>query len=261
MTTAITIFFFISGLVVGSFLNVVIFRLNTQKSLGGRSTCMSCQRKLRWYELIPFISFFALRGRCRTCQTKISRMYPVVEFITGLLFLWLFLKFRDLFSLNLLDFFFSYIFYALAFSILIVIAFYDLRHKIIPDLLVLVLGFLSFFGLFFFNEFGFFVHLPSKMQFFSGPILALPFAFLWLVSKGAWMGLGDAKLIISLGWLFGFSCALSGLVLAFWSGALLGILLILFSKKYRMKSEIPLAPFLIFGTLLAFLFELYIFPI
>ncbi len=74
------------------------------------------------------------------------------------------------------------------------------------------------------------------------------------------MGLGDAKLALGLGWLLGFSRILSGVVVAFWSGAIIGFLLIVFSKKYGIKSEIPFAPFLVFGVLVAFLFELHLFP-
>ncbi len=257
----ITALFFILGLVVGSFLNVVLYRFNTSRSLKGRSSCMSCKNKLCWYELIPFVSFFALGGRCRFCKSRISKMYPLVEFITGLIFLGLFLKFQDVFSLDIFTFIYIYIYYAVMFSILIVIAFYDLKHKIIPDTLSLTIGILAFLGLFIFNEYGFFIHIPTLLQFLSGILLALPFALFWLVSKGAWMGLGDAKLVVGLGYLFGISRALSGIVISFWSGALFGILLLIFSKQYKIKSEIPFAPFLIFGTILSFLLELHIFPI
>src|SRR3989344_4006867 len=95
----------------------------------------------------------------------------------------------------------------------------------------------------------------------SQPLLALPFAAIWFLSRGTWMGLGDAKLALGLGWLLGFSQALSGVVLAFWSGAVIGALLIALTKKYGMKSEIPFAPFLVLGAVIAFLFELHLFPI
>ena len=91
MTLAITIIFFILGLVIGSFLNVVIFRLNTHRSFGGRSGCMSCGKKLPWYELIPLFSYLALGGRCSGCKTKISKQYFWVELLTGLIFAGLFL--------------------------------------------------------------------------------------------------------------------------------------------------------------------------
>lgn len=261
MTFTLTIIFFILGLIIGSFLNVVIFRFNTKRSFGGRSGCMVCQNKLCWYELIPLISFFALKGRCKNCKTKISIQYPIVELISGLIFAGIFLKFQDVFYLNTFSFTLSYAYYVTMFSLLLVIGTYDFKHKIIPDSLSLIFGVLSFIGLFFFSNFLFFPHIPSMLEFLSGLLLALPFALLWLISKGTWMGLGDAKLSLGLGWLVGFSRILSGAVVAFWSGAIVGLVLIAFSKKHGMKTEIPFAPFLVFGILIAFLFELSLFPI
>ena len=224
---------------------------------------MTCQNKLSWYELIPVLSFIGLRGRCLNCKTKISIQYPLVELLTGLVFAALFLKFQDIFFFNTFIFSFIYTYYAVVFSLLLVIAFYDLRHKIIPDALSLVLGILAFVGLFFFSADSFLVfypHIPSILEFLSGLLIALPFYLFWLVSSGTWMGLGDAKLVIGLGWLLGLSRALSGVVVAFWIGAIVGVFLVIFShKKHGMKSEIPFAPYLVLGTLLAFLFELHLF--
>lgn len=264
MILTLAIIFFLFGLIIGSFLNVVILRYNTQKSFGGRSACMSCQNTLSWYELIPLFSFLGLRGRCLNCKTKISIQYPLVEFTTGLIFSLLFLKLQDIFFISTFVFSITYAYYATMFSLLVIIAGYDLRHKIIPDMLVIFLGVLTFAGLFFFDDsvfLGFSVHVPNLLQFIAGPLVALPFALIWLLSKGTWMGLGDAKLALGLGWLLGLSRALSAMVLSFWSGAFIGLFLIIFSKKHGMKTEIPFAPFLVLGTLLAFLFELHIFPI
>ena len=260
MIITLALIFFIFGLIIGSFLNVVIIRFNTQRSFGGRSGCMSCKNTLSWYELIPVFSFLFLRGRCKNCKARISIQYPIVEFLSGLIFALLFLKFQDVFFYGqTFVFSLTYAYYATAFSLLLVIAVYDIKHKIIPDVLSLSLGIFSFLGLFLFNSAGFYPHVPSILELSSGLIIATPFAFFWLVSKGRWMGLGDAKLAIGLGWLLGLSRALSGLVLAFWIGAVIGLVLIIFSKKHGMKSEIPFAPFLVLGTLLAFLFELHIF--
>jgi leader peptidase (prepilin peptidase)/N-methyltransferase len=270
--------FFCFGLIIGSFLNVVIFRLNTARSFGGRSACMSCLNKLSWYELIPLFSFLGLKGRCRSCKTKISIQYPLVEFVTGLIFALLFLKFsvqggsssggQDLSWFNP-AFFIIYVYYAFMFSILVVIAVYDLKHKIIPDILSFVFGVFAFAGLFFFHsnglpaQAGVYWHLPSILEFLSGFLIAFPFAFFWLVSSGKWMGLGDAKLALGVGWLLGLTYAFSGLVIAFWSGAIIGLGLIIFKNKkmggFQMKSEIPFAPFLVFGTFLAFVFGLNLF--
>ncbi len=269
LTTMLTIIFFTLGLIIGSFLNVVICRMNTARTFGGRSACMSCKNCLSWYELIPVFSFLGLKGRCRNCKTKISIQYPLVELITGLVFALILLKFQNIFFVDIGMFTAVYIYYAVMFSILMVVVVYDLRHKIIPDTLSLVFGILAFLGLFVFsvNPFSEFTYVslrvPTVLQFLSGPIAAAPFYLLWLVSNGRWMGLGDAKLALGLGWFLGLSAALSALVLSFWAGTIVGVGLIILSKIYNwgygMKSEIPFAPYLVFGTLVAFIFELNLF--
>ena len=261
MIITLAIIFFVFGTIIGSFLNVVIFRYNTHRSFGGRSGCMTCGKQLSWYELFPVLSFIFLKGRCKGCRTRISYQYPIVEFISGLIFTLLFLKFQYVFFADTIGFTVAYAYYAVIFSLLLVISVYDLRHKIIPDIFALVLGILSFLGLFLFTNYSFNPHFPSILEFISGIIISLPFALMWLLSKGKWMGLGDAKIAISFGWLLGISAALSSLVISFWSGAIVGLMLIAFSKKHGMKSEIPFAPFLVLGVIIVFLFGLELFPI
>ena len=171
------------------------------------------------------------------------------------------------------EFAIAYIYYAVLFSFLTIIAVYDLKHKIIPDALSFIFGALAFAGLFFFHNSndaiaGFYFRMPSILEFLSGVFIALPFAFFWLVSSGRWMGLGDAKLALGIGWLLGLAGALSSLVIAFWSGTVIGLILIVLSKnnklnglKIKMKSEIPFAPFLVLGSFLAFIFELNLFMV
>ncbi len=260
MDMIIFLVFFLLGLVIGSFLNVVIFRLNTQKTFGGRSICLSCQKEICWYDLVPVFSFCFLSGRCRHCKTKISWQYPLVEFVMGLVFLLLFLKFEYVFYVDPIAFAFTYGYYATMFALLMVITVYDIRHKIIPDALSLLFGTLAFAGVFTFSEFMFNVHIPSLYE-FAGVLLALPFAFFWLISRGRWMGFGDAKLTFGLGLLLGLIYGLSAIVLAFWIGAVIGILLILLQKIKGMKSEIPFAPFLVLGTFISFILELNLFSL
>lgn len=264
MILLLSIIFFIFGTIIGSFLNVVIYRYNTEKTLGGRSACMSCLYVLHWYDLVPVLSFCVLGGRCRNCKTKISVQYPLVELVLGLIFLGLFQKFQYYFFFDTLSFSFTFAYYAAVFSLLTVIAVYDLRHKIIPDTLALTFGICTFIGLFFFDPNNlsiFHFHLPTIWQLLSGLFLSVPFALMWLLSRGRWMGLGDAKLAVGLGFLLGPAKLVVGTVLAFWSGALVGLYLVIFSRKLKIKSEIPFAPFLVLGTLLAFFFELNILPI
>lgn len=259
--TFFAVIFFILGLVIGSFLNVVIYRFNTQKSFGGRSACMSCRNQLAWYELIPLFSYLGLKGRCSSCQTKISFQYPLVEFITGVLFLVLFFEFQYLFYQNTLMFIISYAFYTSIFSLLLVVTVYDIKHKIIPDVLSFVFGFLAFLSVFLFVDGVFAPHMPAISDFFGAIVISIPFALIWLLSRGTWMGLGDAKLAIGLGLLLGMPLMLSATVMAFWIGAVVGIFLLIFNKKYNRKSEVPFGPFLILGTLIAFLCELELYQL
>ncbi|HEY4493889.1 MAG TPA: prepilin peptidase [Candidatus Paceibacterota bacterium] len=260
LVTLLTIIFFVFGLIIGSFLNVAICRYNTSKSFGGRSVCMSCNTTLSWYELIPLLSFLALGARCKSCKVKISLQYPLVESITGIIFAALFLKFQNFFFTSTLAFAGLYAYSAAMFSLLLVIAAYDLRHKIIPDTLAFVFGALAFLGLFLFSSQGVRIHVPALSSFLSGLVIAIPFALFWFLSRGRWMGLGDAKLAVGLGWFLGLSRVLSATILAFWTGALVGIFLILFGWKHGIKSEIPFAPFLVFGAAAVFLFELSLLP-
>ncbi len=260
MILALTIIFFLFGLIIGSFLNVVICRYNARR-FGGRSACMSCQKQLCWHELIPLFSFICQKGRCRGCQGKISWQYPVVEFLTGVIFAALFLKFQPLFWMGGLHFALSLAYYGSMFSLLMVIAVYDLRHKIIPDKLSLIFAIIAFAGLFLFQNDIFSPHWPTLSEFFAGLAISVPFALVWLLSRGNWMGLGDAKLAVGLGWMLGLSRMLSGVVISFWSGAIIGVILLACSRAHTGKSEVPFAPFLVFGAIIAFLFELHLFPL
>lgn len=261
MLFILAIVFFVLGIIIGSFLSVVICRYNTNKNLGGRSACMSCQTTLHWYELIPLASFFFLRGRCRTCRTKISMQDPLVELFSGLIFVALFFKLKTVFFIDSFSFVLSYGYYAAMFSLLLIVSFYDIKHKIIPDVMSLTLGIGAFIGMFFFSGGTFYPHVPSLSHFLAGFVISIPFALFWLVSKGRWMGLGDAKLSVGLGFLLGMEAVLSGTVLAFWIGSLAGISLLLSKKIKSTKSEIPFAPFLVLGAMIAFFFGINLFPV
>jgi leader peptidase (prepilin peptidase)/N-methyltransferase len=250
-------FVFILGTIVGSFLNVVILRYNTGRSVNGRSGCMSCGRKLTVLDLVPVLSWIFLRGKCRQCKSKISIQYPLVEFFTGLLFLFIFISASPLFAnINLTLLYF--VWNAVIFSILIIIFVYDIYHKIIPDGLSYTFAVMAFLQTF--------ILLPSLGEFttinwlnlFSGVIMFLPFFILWLVSAGKWIGLGDGKLALGIGWYLGFVNGISAIVIGFWIGAIFAVTLMLIGqlnerfKNITMKSEIPFAPFLILGTVIEF---------
>jgi len=264
MYTLAIIFVFLLGTIIGSFLNVVIYRFNTGKSVvSGRSICMTCNHTLRWYELIPIFSFLIQSGKCRRCASGISHQYPLVEFGTGLVFVLIALHFIPVLSFSQSSYVLLVTLFAFIFSLLIVISVYDIRHKIIPDKLVYAYAFISFLSIFI-NHTGVGPLLvkASLMSIVAGPLLALPFTLLWLISKGRWMGLGDAKLMLGIGWMLGTLAGVAAIMLSFWIGSVVSLAVILFSnKKINMKTEIPFAPFLIISTLIVFLYNLDIFSL
>lgn len=242
----------ILGLIVGSFLNVVILRHNTGRSVfKGRSRCFACGHVLQWHELIPLVSFIIQKGRCRACKAKISLQYPIVELLTGTLFLLTWPKAVESGIMNYELWVFGY--WLLFFSLLIVISVYDFRTKIIPDSWVFSLIGLGTVYAFIINyytlPFTRYALLYDAIAAFSA---AAFFALLWLVSRGRWIGFGDAKLTLGLGFFLGWPLIVVALLFAFWSAALAGVGLMAF-KGYTRKSEIPFGPFLALGAFTAFL--------
>ena len=244
----ILILLFIFGAIIGSFLNVLALRWNSGLTLLGRSHCPSCGQGLKVLDLIPIFSFLVLKGRCRSCKTSVSWQYPVVELWTGLVFATVFSLTLSL-TQNLL--------LLGTFSLYIALTVYDVRHQIIPDGLVYTS--ILFATIFRFLSGG------EGLDYLAGPILALIFALVWLVSQGRAMGFGDSKLALSIGLLLGGAVGFSAVVLAFWIGALFGLLLIFFSRIYPLlshrkgftiKSAIPFAPFLVLGAWLGQVFQM-----
>lgn len=239
---------FVLGLLVGSFLNVVILRLNTGRSIAsGRSACARCNRVLTWYELVPVFSFLALRGKCRTCRLPISFQYPIVELITAVLFIIFYIR------MPLASSFSSYSWLAFLFSIvvaglLLVAAVYDARHKILPDIIIYPFLLLSLIAIS--VKATLFPAFSEGRAIFDGVLVGLPFFLLWAFSRGRLMGFGDVKLTLGIGWLLGLSAGFSAIILAFWIGAVFGLLLIALSHNHSMKSQVPFGPFLILGTLI-----------
>jgi leader peptidase (prepilin peptidase)/N-methyltransferase len=235
---------------MGSFLNVVILRFNTGFSVAkGRSKCFSCDKTLYWYELIPLLSFIAQNGKCRVCDSKISWQYPIVELATAIILPAIFYVTSGLL-------FFVPI--SAIFCLYIVIFVYDLRHKIIPDSLSYAAALIALvvIGIGWYTT-GF---LDLNVV-IAGPVLFLFFYFFWFVSRGRWMGLGDAKLALSVGWLLGLWGGVAAILMSFWIGAIFSLLLILSQKLFiggnlGMKSEIPFGPFILIGLALVFFFHI-----
>lgn len=238
------------GIILGSFLNALLFRFNTGKSvLKGRSACMCCGHTLGAPDLVPLLSFIFLRGRCRHCRAKISRQYPTVEALAGLLAVLVYLQTGP-------TLWFAY--WLSVWLVLLFIVVYDLRHFIIPWSASLALIALALVGvlLTMFGQPG-----GAAGEWWAGPALAAPLLLISLVSRGRWMGWGDGFLELSLGWLIGISAGLTALLLAFWAGALVGVVLLVMAKnRYTMRSEVPFAPFLILGCAAAYFLHVDLFP-
>jgi len=256
---------FLFGLIIGSFLNCVIYRLAlpnfSLKNLGGlkgRSFCPLCKHELAWQDLIPVFSFIFLRGKCRYCREKISLQYPLVELAAGIIFLLVFLPWCNEFTpVNLLSLWYFWIISCF----LIVIFVYDLKHYIIPDKIIYpAIIIAGIFNLqFLISEEGsapFFTFAPiNGSSVFNYSILAAIlvaafFLVIVLISRGKWMGIGDIKLAFLMGLFLGWPNILVALFSAFFIGAIIGVGLVLSGKK-TLKSEVPFGPFLVTGTFIA----------
>ncbi len=253
------IFVFLFGVIIGSFLNCVIYRLEQEKSLQGRSFCPNCKHTLSWMDLFPVFSWVFLAGKCRYCAKKISMQYPAVEIVTGLIFLAIYnFKFEILNQFEILKFL-NLAFLLYVASVLIIIFIYDLKHYIIPDKVLFPAIFVTVFFRFFENLAISNWILNSNFKFqISNYILAAIiasgfFLIIFLISRGKWMGFGDVKLAILMGLLLGLPNVLAALFIAFFLGAIIGVILMALQKK-GLKSEIPFGPFLIAGTFFAMLF-------
>lgn len=238
----VSLFAFLLGLVVGSFLNAAIYRLEQGESvLKGRSYCPRCKHSLAWHDLIPLLSFFVLQGRCGYCKERISFQYPLVEFASGSLFVAVFWVLAEPLTGFLGAAHLAYL-WTVSFLLLFIFV-YDFKHFIIPDAAAYPAMALAFLW-----------QATLGAELFSSLLAALGAAgFFYAIhafSRGAWMGLGDVKLAFFMGLFLGFPGVLIGLFLAFLSGAAVGLGLIALGKR-GMRSEVPFGPFLVLGTLAA----------
>lgn len=247
------------GLSIGSFLNVLIDRLPAEESIMGRSHCDYCKKDLAWYDLLPILSYVYLGARCRHCGEKLSLFYPLVEILTGIMFVFvvgmeatsfgglgatigvkdvggalLTLHVGVLEKLALLG----------IVSTAIVIFFSDLKYQIIPDSIQIALFAFSF------------LYLMTKGitpkvfldQVVAAFVIMLPILLLFLATKGKAMGFGDVKLSFTLGFLLGIMGGVGALYIGFITGATIGIIFIMLGKK-KLKSKIAFGPFLVLGVI------------
>lgn len=234
MHPLILVYTFILGTLIGSFLNVVVYRVPREESLSfPPSHCPSCNTRLKAYDLVPVVSYLFLGGKCRTCKTAISIRYPLMEVLTGLLFLVTVMKFGV--SLEALK-------YLLVIALLLPVALIDYDHTIIPDRLNvgIFLTALSFLLLEVYLRNAAFRDILNPLY---GMVLGGGFfLFIAVVTKGA-MGGGDIKLMAALGFLFGTANTLLLMFLSFIIGGALSSLLLLLKIKKR-KDYIPFGPFI-----------------
>jgi len=240
-----SIFAFILGTAIGSFINVLIYRLPRGISIiKPGSFCPHCKKPIRWYENIPILSFILLGGRCSNCEKPISWQYPTVELLSGLFFLWSFVKFKI--SLNL---FFILIFFAL----LIAISGIDFTYQLIPDALSIP-GIISGLAFQILNK-NFYSGLIGML--FGGGLIFLIRVLGNRVYKKEVMGLGDVYLTAMIGAYIGFPMIIPGIFLAALSGSIFGIIYLVAAHKSK-ENPIPFGPFLSLGGILIILFQSFI---
>lgn len=240
------IFVFIFGLVVGSFLNVLILRLPKSETLLTRSYCYKCNHTIKWYENIPLLSFLFLKGRCSNCNKKISFQYPVVELITAIVTLLLYIK---------IGFGLEFIIITLFYYTLIVLSFIDLEYKAVPDYLLiiaLILALISYDSSF-----------VTALQFAGAFVLLEIFATFYIqnikyrITKNEALkdqkslGEGDIPIIASIGAILGLKAG----IVAIFISAVFAVIPSIYSNIVKKELEIPFIPFLTLGLFCEYIFN------
>lgn len=234
----------IFGLIVGSFLNSLIWRLQAGESFGGRSFCPHCREKIHWYDNVPVLSFLLLSGRCRYCKKKISWQYPLVEISTALLFVLAYLQVQN----NLFDI--NYLLLArnwLAIAIMIIVFVYDFRWQLV-SLVIVIPAIVLFIA---FNLFLSFIWWQILL---AGLALSFFFFAQYIITKKKGIGEGD----IWLGALAGvllvkFDLIFVMVFLTYVIGSIVALTLLLFGKK-KWGEKLPLGVFISIATVLTMLY-------
>jgi len=241
--TVIYISAFLFGIVIGSFLNVCIFRIPKGEDLAKRrSHCMSCGYQLRWFDLIPLFSWIILRGRCRKCHEKISIQYPIVEALNGILYVVVFL----ILGINA-----ESVIYCMAISALLALSIIDFRTYIIPigfNVFILALGVIRLaYRLIIEGD-----SIKSIVPYIIGMFaVSVPLGILWFLSKGKAIGGGDVKLMGAAGLLVGWKLIIAALILGCILGSIIHITRMKISKAGRV---LAMGPYLAAGITIVILF-------
>ncbi|HUZ93205.1 MAG TPA: prepilin peptidase [Candidatus Paceibacterota bacterium] len=259
---------FVFGIAIGSFLNVVALRydpdrfLFSTKRIGGRSHCPHCKKTLRWFELVPLASFAFQLGRCRRCRARLGVRYPIVEILSGSIFVFVPLRLGIIFP-SILNPQFSSLaaIWIIVFELLLLMSLVDIQISIIPDeinIALLALGAIMLAAVPAANDLTgsyavFFAAAPGALaSHLFGALFALAFfGAIILITRGRGMGLGDFKLAVPLGLLFGLAGTLLFTAVGFIIGAAFGVAQIAAGRKH-MKSALPFGPFLAIGAAIVF---------
>lgn len=237
------LFLFIIGTIIGSFLNVVIYRIPEGKSIiyPPNSFCPKCGHKLSSLDLIPVLSWIFLKGRCRYCGEPISIKYPLVELLTGTLFVLVFsvygISIKTITSLILV-------------SVLIAVSFIDIKYKEIPTEIT-VTGFILVLAAYIFSFITKIMTIQELLDYLYGFLLAAVVMFIFALP--GWMGGGDFKLSAFIGFVLGFKLTIVFLFFSFVIGGLVSMAQMIFAKKF-VEKYVPFAPYLALGSITALLF-------
>lgn len=263
------LFILVFGLVVGSFLGVIVDRVLGEEPIWkGRSHCDHCRHNLRWLDLLPVISFLLLKRKCRYCHHPLSWFYPLIELLTGLTFVWvaynLFLgSYMQVFNLN---YTLLLVYYLSLVSACITIFFTDIRYGIIPFKVVFfaaalsVVWYLLLPSLYFLPDEIMALGIQTNLlnAFASGVGAFALFFLLFYLTKGRGMGFGDVVFVFLMGLVLGFPKIGLALYIAFITGAVISVVLVLAKLKKFKGGTIPFGPFLVFGTVVSLLVGNYL---
>ena len=247
MIDFILIFVFLFGLIFGSFLNCLIWRLHKNESMMGRSCCPKCKKQIAWYDNIPLLSFIILKGKCRYCKKFISWQYPIVELITGLLFVVAFINnFQIISNFQFLNISPNLLLFTLRdwflICVMIIIFIYDLRWYLILDIVSLPACLIVFL-------FNLFLGFSWQNLLIAGIIGCSFFLSQFIISKGKWIGGGDIRLGLLMGLALGWPNVLVAILIGYFIGSFVGVGLIVFGKK-KWSSQVPLGVFLSTATVI-----------